>query len=333
MKNIKILSIALALLGVVGATLLVGWYGFSRVAGAILSVGLGGFVLFCLWQIVVMTIAGTAWRVIVPLEGRRLTSIFIWGRMIRDSAGVCLPFSPVGGFVLGARAVTLHGISWPISAISTVVDLTAEFAAEIVFTLGGFLILISRTSDPAIARSAEIGAAVALVGGIVVLHLQRGVAPLFIKLGRRLLGQWFGDGEREGVSSVELATLYGNGSRLALCTFIHVLGWFGKGFGNWIAFRLMGADIDIAGAMAIEGILHVALAAAILIPGYAGVQEAGYVGLGALFGVAPEVALGVSLIRRARDIAIGIPILLIWQFFEVRHLRASAPTGSTSASR
>jgi putative membrane protein len=332
MNKFKVLSVALALLGVIGATLLVGMYGFDRVAGAILSVGFGGFALFCLWQIVVMAIVGVAWRVVAPLQGKRLTLIFIWGRMIRDSAGVCLPFSAVGGFLLGARAVTLHGVSWSVSAISTIVDLTAEFAAEIIFTLGGFLILVNRTSDPAIAHPAEIGAAVALVGGIVVLRMQRGIAPLFIKLGRRLLGQWFRDGERDGVSSVELAKMYGNGSRLALCTFIHVLGWFGKGFGNWIAFRLLGADIDIAAAMAIEGILHVALAMAVLIPGYAGVQEAGYVGLGALFGVAPEVALGASLIRRARDIAIGIPILLVWQFFEVRRLRTSAPSGSTSAS-
>jgi putative membrane protein len=333
MKRIKLLSVALALLGVLGATLLVGWFGFSRVTGAILSVGLGGFAVFCLWQLVVMVIVGVAWRVVVPLDGKWLLPIFIWGRMIRDSAGVCLPFSPVGGFVFGARSVTLHGISWSVSTISTVVDLIAEFAAEIVFTLGGLLILISRTSNPAIAHPAEIGAVVALVGGLVVLRLQRGVAPLFVRLGRRLLGQWFRDGERDGVSSVELAAMYGNGSRLALCTFIHVLGWLGKGLGNWIAFRLLGADIDIAGAMAIEGILHVALATAMLIPGYAGVQEAGYVGLGALFGVAPEVALGASLIRRARDITIGIPILLIWQVFEVRHLRGGGTAGTTSASR
>jgi putative membrane protein len=333
MKNFKIISVILALLGIAAATVLVGWYGFDRVATAILSVGFKGFAVFCLWQLIVMAILGVAWRFVVPLQGKWILPIFVWGRMIRDSAAVCLPFSPVGGFVLGARAVTLHGVSWPVSAISTVVDLTAEFAAEIVFALGGLLILLDRTSDPAVTRWAEIAAAIAAVGGIVVLRLQRGAGPIFIKLGRRLLGQWFGGGERDGVSPVELATMYGNGSRLALCTFIHVLGWFGKGLGNWIGFRLLGADIDLAGALAIEGILHVVMATAVLIPGYAGVQEAGYVGLGALFGVAPEVALGVSLIRRARDIAIGIPILLIWQFFEVRHLRSAATAGGTSASR
>jgi hypothetical protein len=74
--------------------------------------------------------------------------------------------------------------------------------------------------------------------------------------------------------------------------------------------------------LAIEGLLHIVMATAVLIPGYAGVQEAGYVGLGALFGVAPEIALGVSLLRRARDMAIGIPILIIWQLIEVRRLRS-----------
>src|SRR5262249_2292249 len=97
-----------------------------------------------------------------------------------------------------------------------------------------------------------------------------------------------------------------------------------KGLGNWIAFRLLGSDLDVLGAFAIEGLLHMIMATAVLIPGYAGVQEAGYATLGTLFGIPPEIALGASLLRRARDIAIGVPILLIWQAIEFRRLR-SAP--------
>jgi hypothetical protein len=51
------------------------------------------------------------------------------------------------------------------------------------------------------------------------------------------------------------------------------------------------------------------------------VQEAGYAGLGALFGVTADVALAASLLRRARDLALGVPILLVWQFVEARRLR------------
>jgi glycosyltransferase 2 family protein len=64
-------------------------------------------------------------------------------------------------------------------------------------------------------------------------------------------------------------------------------------------------------------------AVAFLVPVNAGVQEAGYAGLGAIFGVPPELSLGVSLVRRARDLAVGIPILLLWQTFEARRLRSA----------
>jgi putative membrane protein len=322
MKNFKLLSLGLALLGVTGATVLVGWFGFDRVANAVLSAGIAGFALFCAWQIVVMGLLGFAWRIIAPVTGGHPLAVFVWGRMVRDSAASCLPFSPVGGFVIGARAVTLHGVSWPIAAISTIVDLTAEFAAEIIFALGGLLILLGRTTDEAVMRPAQIGIGIALVATVAVLRLQKGIAPLFVKLGKRLLGQWFGGAEPAGISAVELTAMYGDSTRLALCTAVHVLGWFGKGLGNWIAFRLLGSDLDLMGALAIEGLLHIVMATAVLIPGYAGVQEAGYVGLGAVFGVPPEIALGVSLLRRARDIAIGIPILIVWQLIEMRRLRS-----------
>ncbi|HTT84299.1 MAG TPA: lysylphosphatidylglycerol synthase domain-containing protein [Rhizomicrobium sp.] len=323
MIHLKRLPIALAIAGLVLATLLVGVYGFGRIANAMLSVGVPGFALFCAWQILVIALLGVAWRVIAPVTQRRALAIFVWGRMVRDSAASCLPFSSVGGFVLGARAVTLHGISPSVATISTVVDITAEFAAEILFAAGGLLILLGRTSNHAVALSAEIGLGLALIAAAAVLWLQRGVVPILVRLGRRILGSWLkNDGSgRIGIPDAELAAMYGDSGRLTLGVALHLLGWIGKGVGNWIAFRLLGSNIGLMEALAIEGLLHVLLATAILVPGYAGVQEAGYVGLGALFGAPPEVSLGVSLIRRARDIAIGIPILLIWQLFEARRLR------------
>jgi putative membrane protein len=288
-----------------------------------LSAGAGGFALLCAWQLIVMAEMGLAWRVVAPVNGRWSTATFVWGRWVRDSAAVCLPFSPVGGFVMGARAVTLHGVSWPVSAISTVVDLAAEFAAEILFALGGLIVVLHRTVDPAIARPAEIAVGIALVAALAAMRLQKGVAPIFVKLGRRLFGQRFAGGEPDGFSSVELSETYGHGGKLALCTALHLAGWFGKGIGNWIAFRVLGSDLDLLGALAIEGLLNIGLATAVLIPGYAGVQEAGYAALGSLFGIPPEIALGVSLLRRARDLAIGIPILLIWQGIELRHLKGA----------
>ena len=82
-------------------------------------------------------------------------------------------------------------------------------------------------------------------------------------------------------------------------------------------FGLLGAHIDYIGALGIEALLHAALASAILVPGYAGVQEAAYTGVGALFGQPAEMSLAVSLLRRARDVALGVPILVVWQALEI----------------
>ena len=154
-----------------------------------------------------------------------------------------------------------------------------------------------------------------------MIRLQHGVAPLFAALGKRMLGPWIAQGQIDLGAEAELTAVYGKKRTLALGTVLHLLGWVGKGIGNWIAFLLLGVHLSLSGALAIEGLLHVALVVAVVIPGYAGVQEAGYIALGGLFGVPAELCLAVSLLRRSRDIAIGIPVLALWQLVEVRRLR------------
>jgi hypothetical protein len=107
---VKTLSIALAVLGLLLGTLLIGWFGADRVLAGVLSVGLGGFAIVLGWQLLLFAILGVAWDAIVPRRQARSLWVFVWGRMVRDAASNCLPFSQLGAFVFGARAVTLHGI-------------------------------------------------------------------------------------------------------------------------------------------------------------------------------------------------------------------------------
>jgi hypothetical protein len=48
-----------------------------------------------------------------------------------------------------------------------------------------------------------------------------------------------------------------------------------------------------------------------------------------MMGLSPEVALGLSLVRRVRQILVGVPALLAWQVYEGRRLvvaRQKSPT-------
>ena len=64
--------------------------------------------------------------------------------------------------------------------------------------------------------------------------------------------------------------------------------------------------------------------AAFVVPGGIGVQEAGYALVAPLFGLPAESALALALAKRARDLAIGIPTLLLWQATETRAVARAA---------
>jgi glycosyltransferase 2 family protein len=325
LKSLKRLSLALALLGCLTGTLLVAWNGFGRVVASVLSVGYWGFLLLSGWQFLVAGLLGIAWRAVAPAApGRQrlaVDRVFIWARLVRDASASCLPFSAVGGFAVGARVLVLHGQAWPVASASTLGDLTAEFLAEIVFAGAALVIAVQRHVD--LLSPFVTAVALTLGVGLGLGYLPRRVAPFCARVGGWIVARGpMLVGARLPSVEAELGRMYSRDGKFAACSTIHFLGWVAKGAGGWIIFRLLGAPIGFVDALAIEGLVHAALAFAFLVPGYAGVQEGAYMLLGAVFGVPPEIALGTSLMRRGRDIAIGIPILLIWQFIELRVLRA-----------
>jgi putative membrane protein len=323
-RSLQGLSVLLGLLGLALATTLIGWFGFGRVAHAVLSAGPLGFAEVCAWQLVLFAALGLSWFVLLPPSRAWRLPIIIWGRMVRDAAGGLLPFSLVGGFVLGARAITLHGVTWPIAAASTVVDLTTEFLAQSGLVLIGVVILASRTPGSSMILPLALGAAAALIAGVAFIWFQRGAVGPLARVSRLLLARIGQQGSADAVArqgdAVQdmLAAIYAHPGRVAAGTALHLLAWFGTGIASWIAFNLLGANMSFPTALGIEALLHAVLATAFLVPGYAGVQEAAYATVGALFGQPATICLGVSLLRRARDIALGVPILLAWQAVELR---------------
>jgi len=56
--------------------------------------------------------------------------------------------------------------------------------------------------------------------------------------------------------------------------------------------------------------------AAFAVPGALGVQEAGFLAIGAAFGIDAPTALALAAARRVRDVIVFFPGLLAWQFLE-----------------
>jgi hypothetical protein len=92
------------------------------------------------------------------------TWIFIWGRVMRDCGSEVLPLSQIGGYVLGARAITLHGVSGLAAAATTVVDVTLELCAQLAYTALGLALLLQLPIGAKFAVPGSIGLAIAIAG-------------------------------------------------------------------------------------------------------------------------------------------------------------------------
>ncbi len=311
------LPLLLALFGLAAAAALVLRFDAGDVWRAMLSVGWRGAAVLLAWQALLALILGLAWSVIQPDIA---APTLVWGRMVRDAATSCLPFSPVGGYVIGARAVMLCGAVWPVAAAGTVVDVSAELSAQLVFALFGLLVLLAVRPGADMALPIALGLALLLALIAAAFSQRHRIGAVGQALAARLLGSSARVADDLDRLRDEMARLYGRPIRLVLGGSLHLTGWFATGLGTWISLRLLGHAPPLVGVLALEALLDAAVAAAFLVPGAAGVQEAGYVGLGAIFGVPPEIALSVSLLRRAREIAWGLPVLAVWQVQELRRL-------------
>lgn len=309
--------LAAALAGLAVSIYLILRIGVGPVFSAIARIGWSGFGLVCLLGLALFAVLGSAWFTLIPGNFAPRMTTFIWGRSVRDSAGEVLPFSQLGGFVIGARAVILRGVGAPLAFASTIVDVTTELVAQIAYVLVGIAILVARvpksSSTESLADTAMIGTLLAALGAFAFLALQRRAFAYAEKLGARLVPT---AAAQAGAMHEAIASIHASRLRLFLSACIHLLGWFASAFGAFVALRLMHVAVAFASIVSIEALLCAIRSAAIIVPSALGVQEAAYAMLMPLFGMAAPIGLALSLLRRARDIALGIPVLLVWQAAE-----------------
>jgi len=319
MKWAPKIGVALALLaGVIAAVYLIWTIGFESIFAAIARAGFGGLALLCLFALFVFISLAFAWSFLLPPAHRRPWPEFYIARLVRDSIAEISPFSPVGGMVAAARLMVLRGMSGPYAAASVAADATTEAMAQVVFLAFGLGVGFTQFrhlegSGP--VTQAMLAILLLAVPGIALLiFLQKRGALFAEKMALRFFPQM-----QAGVSFHQaIVELYDSRSRLAASSALHLLAWIGAGIGTYISFRLVGGEIGFWNAVALEALLCTLRSIAAPVPAAIGVQEWGYALLAPLFGLPAEMGVAVSLLKRAREIVLGVPALLYWQAVESR---------------
>lgn len=312
----RIATILAAIVGLVLGTAIIGYFGFGEVLSALDTIGWRGFAIVLSYQLGLYLLLGACWWVIAP-PPRHPFHAYVWGRLVRDSGSEVLPLSQIGGFVMGARAASLLGPPISVATATTIVDVTVEVLAQLGYTALGLALLARVHPQADIIYPFAIGIALGIVGIIGFILVQRRGAALVERLSQRLAANWFpGAASRAKPMLDALDAVYAHRGALVAGFVLHLAGWIASAVEAWIALRLMGIGLGIGAVITIESLLYAIRSVAFAVPNAVGVQEGAYVMLGALFGLPPDMALALSLLKRGRDITIGIPVLLSWQALE-----------------
>jgi len=316
-------SLAALIAGLAATAALIAWVGVEAVNNAVLVAGISGLLAIALFNALPIAICGFAWRALVEPAPAHATALMIWVRFLRASVSEIVPIS---GELLALRVMTLHGIAIGQAGAATVVDLTLELVSQLAFTaLGLALLLLDGRSDALAAWSVVGLIAVASVVGGFLLAQRHGFFRWLERLPHRLAAHvpWARLPELAGLHA-EIQALYRRPGALTRSLLFHGAGWI-VGVGEaWIALWFLNAPLAFGDALIIESLAFALRSAAFAVPGALGIQEGGYVALGALFGLGPDVALALSLLKRAREVLLAVPALLAWKLVEVRAWRRAA---------
>ena len=321
-----------ALIGLAVATILIVHFGWRQVVDAALAVGWQGLAALIGIYLVCLLLCAVAWRLLILDAPRHAIFICLWARWLRESVGNLIALLPTAGEIAGARELSLFGVRPGMAGAGTVVDLTLELLSQIVFTLFGLALLITWYRGLQIGPWLVTGIAVsALAAAGFVLAQRKGLFRLLERLPETLDLKWAWAvlPDAEGIHA-GIQTIYQHRARVLASGGLHLGGWVVGAGEAYVGLYFMGHAIAWSDALILESIAFALRTAAFVVPARLGIQEGSYILLGAMFGLSPEVALALSLLKRGREIATGLPCLIIWQSVESRRLwsrerRAKSP--------
>ncbi|HLJ21601.1 MAG TPA: lysylphosphatidylglycerol synthase domain-containing protein, partial [Stellaceae bacterium] len=229
-----------------------------------------------------------------------------------------LPILPVSGVLAGTRVLFARGERR--AGASAVVDLTSELLGQVCFGLLGLALLFwLRPEDPRVMWAA-LGMAIITLAFVGFLAAQLG--GLFRFIGRAIDRVWHGrkahgaDGRRAEHFHDHVQSFYRLRVPFIGSVLVHFLGWAASALEVWLALWLMASALAVTEVLVIESMIFALRSVSFFVPWSAGVQESGYVVVGAIFGLTPDVALALSLLKRGRDLILGVPVVLAWQVGE-----------------
>ena len=306
--------------GTLVVTGLIGWFGASAIGREVLQAAwvIPPIIVLHVGQ---LWLSAIAWRAVIG-EDRPKTGRYLRIRWIREAVNSMLPVAQLGGNVVAIRLLMQRGISGPLASAGTIIDVTVEAITQFLFTAAGIAMLASIDVDREWAPWVEGGMIAMGIGLAAFVVAQRVGALRLVEWLAERLSRLFPTISADVVRGLhgELLRLQRDRNALLQATGLHLIAWV-LGVGEtWLALYAMGVPIGWEDALVIDSMGMAARSAGFVVPGALGVQEAGFILVGGLFGIPPEATIALSMIKRVRELIVGLSGMLAWQVSEGKRL-------------
>ncbi|WP_266181867.1 flippase-like domain-containing protein [Dyella humicola] len=268
------------------------------------------------------------WRALLaPRDPQRRAGVpfLFWVGAVREACNRLLPVANIGGEIVGIRLVKWRGLGGAVVAASVVIEVLLTLVSQYIFAALGILMLIGLTRHIGTLNSVIGGLVASLPLPIVLIYLLRH-GQLFSRLEAFVEKTMGGpsrftellDGSR---LDEEIRAYYREPLRLAVACTWQLAGFILGSFETWFALLLLGYPITVWDAIAIEAVTQSLRHIIFFVPAGLGIQEGGLVLFGNIIGLPADAAIALSLVKRAREVGFGLPMLISWQWAEARRLR------------
>lgn len=239
-------------------------------------------------------------------------------RLAGEAINNLTPTASVGGEPVKVYLLRTYGLPTSAGLASVVVAKTTLTVAQIIFILLGLPFFLYRLGW---IRQGwwVLGLLFVLAAGFVTLLIRwqrSGFMHMAVGVLRRVLPRWQRLEQWEGHArqiDTHLLRFYdGDYRRFIASTLYHLLGWILGAVEVLFFFYLIDVPIALVDALIIESMIQPLTAAALVIPGALGVQDAGGVFLCRLLGLDDGAGLTLMALKRAREAVynlIGLVVL------------------------
>jgi putative membrane protein len=324
-KDLKKIQPVVYLLGLAGVGRLIALLvreGAGQVALAIAHAGWG--LLILVPYHLLQTLSDSAgWLTLIPKENRIPMSRNFFIHWLGESVNNLLPTARIGGDIVIARLASMSGVPLKTATAAIIVDVTVGIVTKVVYIVIACILLVGATGRTDLVRPSLVAVATGALAATGFYVVQRaGVFKWSAMLASRLAKSPAWDSLVQGGESLDqsIRLVYARRYAVAGCSFFWVTSWLIACGEIWIALRVLGLHPTFTTAVILESAALAIRGAAFLVPGAVGVQEGGFILLGNLLGISGDVALALSLLRRARELALGIPGLITWHLLEAGRL-------------